>query len=275
MSRARLFAPFFLVLLVPGLASAQRGDDFDSLLAQMNAATQTARWADGLAAAQKLETLVRRQQGADTMNYAGVLHNQGMFLHNLGRYREAADKLNAALAIKLHNKDVASTLRTLQHPVRFADDAGARPRGNVPSGATRPGDWNPGLSGPKTIREWETPWRRWAPWRANKENYQDAAGYFERALGGTPEDDPSESLGNRHGHGQPRRRLWPREGRFDDGEKLLQQALKLLESRTTPRGQVQTRPTMPRPSMISATSTRMPAAIRKPRRRSGGRLPAQ
>jgi hypothetical protein len=90
MSRARLFAPFFLVLLVPGLASAQRGDDFDSLLAQMNAATQTARWADGLAAAQKLENLVRRGQGAGSMNHAGVLHNEGMFLHNLGRYRDAA-----------------------------------------------------------------------------------------------------------------------------------------------------------------------------------------
>src|SRR6476469_2608905 len=84
MSRARLFAPFFLVLLVPGLASAQRGDDFDSLLAQ----------------------------GAGSMNYAGVLHNEGMFLHNLGRYPEAIDKLNAALAIKLRNNDVASTLRT-------------------------------------------------------------------------------------------------------------------------------------------------------------------
>jgi hypothetical protein len=32
------------------------------------------------------------------MNYAGVLHNGGVFLQNLGRYQEAVDKLNAALA---------------------------------------------------------------------------------------------------------------------------------------------------------------------------------
>src|SRR5947208_2692709 len=108
MSRARLFVAFLFVVLLSGPASSQRGDDFDSLLAQMNAATQTGRWADGLAAAQKLENLVRRRQGADNMNYAGVLHNEGMFLHNLGRYPEAIDKLNAALAIKLRNSDVAS-----------------------------------------------------------------------------------------------------------------------------------------------------------------------
>ena len=113
MSRARLFAALFLAALtISEPASAQRGNDFDSLLAQMNAATQGGRWADGLAAAQKLENLVRRRQGADNMNYAGVLHNEGMFLHNLGRFPEAVDRLNAALAIKLRNNDVASTLRT-------------------------------------------------------------------------------------------------------------------------------------------------------------------
>jgi tetratricopeptide (TPR) repeat protein len=113
MSRARLFAAFFLMaIFLSGPACAQRGDDFESLLAQMNAATQSGRWADGLTAAQKLESLVRRRQGADNMNYAGVLHNEGMFLHNLGRFPEAVDKLNAALAIKLRNNDAASTLRT-------------------------------------------------------------------------------------------------------------------------------------------------------------------
>lgn len=35
-----------------------------------------------------------------------------MYLNNLGRFNEAVDKLNAALAIKLRNNDVASTLRT-------------------------------------------------------------------------------------------------------------------------------------------------------------------
>lgn len=46
------------------------------------------------------------------MNFADVLHNEGMFLHNLGRYNEAAERLNAALTIKLHFQDAASTLRT-------------------------------------------------------------------------------------------------------------------------------------------------------------------
>ena len=102
MSRARLFAAFLLaILIVSEPAFAQRGNDFDSLLAQMNAATQGGRWAEGLAAAQKLETLVRRRQGADVMNYAGVLHNEGMFLHNLGRYGELF-----AYDAGTHHKDI-------------------------------------------------------------------------------------------------------------------------------------------------------------------------
>src|SRR5258708_8249662 len=84
----------------------------DTLAAQMAQAAANARDDEGLAIAQKLEGLVRRQQGTDNMNYAGVLHNEGMFLNNLGRYQEAADKLNAALAIKLRNKDAASVMRT-------------------------------------------------------------------------------------------------------------------------------------------------------------------
>jgi tetratricopeptide (TPR) repeat protein len=112
MSRARLFAACLILALSSAPSSAQRGNDFDSVLAQMNAAMQASHWPEALSAAQKLEILVRRKQGADNMNYAGVLHNEGMFLHNLGRYQEAIDKFNAALAIKLRNNDVASTLRT-------------------------------------------------------------------------------------------------------------------------------------------------------------------
>jgi len=58
----------------------------------MNEAEQGGRNAEGLALAQKLEGLVRRQQGTSNMNYAGVLHNEDMFLQNLGRYQEAVDK---------------------------------------------------------------------------------------------------------------------------------------------------------------------------------------
>src|SRR5277367_1004723 len=84
----------------------------ETLAAQMSQAADNARNDEGLAVAQKLEVLVRRQQGTDNMNYAGVLHNEGMFLNNLGRFKEAADKLNAALAIKLRNNDAASIIRT-------------------------------------------------------------------------------------------------------------------------------------------------------------------
>ena len=115
MNRARAVAAVLLLApasLLPQTASAQRGNTIDILAAQMNEAGQTGHPAEGLALAQKLEALVRRQQGTDNMNYAGVLHNEGMFLQNLGRYQEAVEKLNAALAIKLRNKDPASTLRS-------------------------------------------------------------------------------------------------------------------------------------------------------------------
>ena len=72
-------------------AVAQRGNDIDTLFKQMTEAGQSGRHAEGLALAQKLEGLVRRQQGSGNMNYAGVLHNQGMFLQNLGRYQEAVE----------------------------------------------------------------------------------------------------------------------------------------------------------------------------------------
>ena len=94
MNRARAIAAIlFLALasLLPQTASAQRGNAIDTLAAQMNEAGQSGRAAEGLALAQKLEGLVRWQQGTSNMNYAGVLHNEGMFLQNLGRYQEAVD----------------------------------------------------------------------------------------------------------------------------------------------------------------------------------------
>src|SRR5271170_5580030 len=101
MSRVRGIALSLLLTsasLVPPTAFAQRGNAIDTLAAQMDQAGQAGHPVEGLALAQKLEGLVRRQQGTDNMNYAGVLHNEGMFLHNLGRYQEAVEKLNAALA---------------------------------------------------------------------------------------------------------------------------------------------------------------------------------
>ena len=103
-----LVLPLLSVCPTPGLAA----NAIDTLAAQMNQAAANARNEEGLAIAQKLEGLVRRQQGTDNMNYAGVLHNEGMFLHNLGRFKEAADKESAALAIKLRNNDAASIMRS-------------------------------------------------------------------------------------------------------------------------------------------------------------------
>jgi hypothetical protein len=87
MKCARVIAAIICLMaasLVGRSAVAQRGNAIDTLAAQMNRALQNGRYAEGLALAQKLEGLVRRQQGTDNMNFAGVLHNEGMFLNNLG-----------------------------------------------------------------------------------------------------------------------------------------------------------------------------------------------
>ncbi|RXH19210.1 CHAT domain-containing tetratricopeptide repeat protein [Bradyrhizobium guangzhouense] len=224
MRRAPLFVAFLLAVLACGPASAQRGNDFDALLAQMNAATQGGRWAEGLAAAQKLETMVRRRQGADNMNYAGVLHNEGMFLHNLGRYPEAVDRLNAALAIKLRNNDVASILRTSDllvgslgmldrraEATTVAERALALGTGAFGAGDVRLSDTLAALGGLER----------------DKENYKEAAGYFERALAGlqaanAPPLDVASALDNLGD-------LYGLQGRFDDGEHLLKQGIELLD----------------------------------------------
>src|SRR5258708_20616110 len=110
--RAMRVAPLALSLSWICQTPVMAANAIATLAAQMAQAAANARDDEGLAIAQKLEGLVRRQQGTDNMNYAGVLHNEGMFLNNLGRYQEAADKLNAALAIKLRNRDAASIMRT-------------------------------------------------------------------------------------------------------------------------------------------------------------------
>ncbi|QPF93409.1 CHAT domain-containing tetratricopeptide repeat protein [Bradyrhizobium commune] len=224
MSRARLFAAFLILVLLPFRAIAQRGNDFDSLLAQMNAATQEGRWADGLAAAQKLDVLVRRRQGADNMNYAGVLHNEGMFLHNLGRYPEAIDKLNAALAIKLRNNDVASVLRTSN--ILVGALGVLERRAEATTVAERALALGTSAFGANDVRLSDT-LAALGGLARDKENYQEAAGYFERVLANLraanapPVDlaNAMDNLGDTYG----------RLGRFDDGERLLKQAIDLLD----------------------------------------------
>ena len=225
MSRARLFAALLLAALtVSKPASAQRGNDFDSLLAQMNAATQTGHWAEGLAAAQKLENLVRRRQGADNMNYAGVLHNEGMFLNNLGRYPEAVDKLNAALAIKLRNNDVASTLRTSN--ILVASLGMLERRAEATTVAERALALGTGAFGANDVRLSDT-LSALGGLARDKENLTESVRYFERALAGlqaansSPSDVGSamDNLGDVYGL----------QGRFDDGERMLKQALDLFD----------------------------------------------
>nr|WP_298883109.1 tetratricopeptide repeat protein [uncultured Bradyrhizobium sp.] len=224
MSRARLFVACLALVLWSGAASAQRGNDFDALLAQMNAATQGGRWAEGLAAAQKLENLVRRKQGADNMNYAGVLHNEGMFLHNLGRYGEAIDKLNAALAIKLRNNDVASTLRTSNMLVGSLGMLDRRAEAtNVAERALALGT---SAFGANDIRLSDT-LAALGGLARDKENYKEAAGYFERVLSGlqAASAPPVEIASAMDNLGD----VYGLQGRFDDGERLLKQGIELLD----------------------------------------------
>jgi tetratricopeptide (TPR) repeat protein/CHAT domain-containing protein len=206
-------------------ALAQRGNAIDTLAAQMNEAGQTGRNAEGLALAQKLEGLVRRQRGADNMNYAGALHNEGMFLHNLGRYQEAVDKLNAALAIKLRNNDPASTLRSsniLTAALAMLDrraDASAVAERALAVGTRAFGPDDPRLSSTLAAL---------GGLARDQENYSDAERYFERALAGLqrfPNASPLEVATAMDDLGD----LYGLEGRFDDGERMLKQGLRLLE----------------------------------------------
>ena len=112
------------------------------------------------------------------MNFAGVLHNQGMFLHNLGRYREATDRLNAALAIKLRHNDVASTLRTANillaslMMVERRSEAKTVSERALALGSQALGPDDPDLVGPLSS----------LGAIAREQNYPDAERYFARAL---------------------------------------------------------------------------------------------
>lgn len=225
MSRARLFAALVLAALVGASpATAQRGSDFDQLLAQMNAATQTGHWAEGLAAAQKLENLVRRRQGADNMNYAGVLHNEGMFLHNLGRFGEAVDKLNAALAIKQRNADVASTLRTSN--ILVASLGMLERRADATRAAERALALGTGAFGADDVRLSGT-LSALGGLARDKENFGEAARYYERALAGlqAAASEPSDVAGAMDDLGD----VYGLLGRFDDGEWMLKRAIDLFD----------------------------------------------
>jgi tetratricopeptide (TPR) repeat protein len=159
----RAMAIALLLLLIGRVALAANA--IETLSAEISQAVQSGRNAEGLALAQKLEGLVRRQQGTDNMNYAGVLHNQGMFLHNLGRYQEAADKLNAALAIKLRRNDPASALRT--SGILCASLTILGRSGEAMSVAQRALASERRRSAP-TIHDSPSRCRRWARWRANR-----------------------------------------------------------------------------------------------------------
>jgi CHAT domain-containing protein/tetratricopeptide (TPR) repeat protein len=197
----------------------------DTLAAQMSQAAANARDAEGLAIAQKLEGLVKRQQGTDNMNYAGVLHNEGMFLNNLGRFKEAADKLSAALAIKLRNNDAASIIRTSNILVNALmilqrrDEAASVGKQALAIGTQAFGPDDPRLADAIEAMGLVA---------SEQENYKDAEGYFQRSLAikqKTPNMMPFELALAMDYLGD----LYGLEGRFDDGEGLLRQSLKILE----------------------------------------------
>jgi CHAT domain-containing protein/tetratricopeptide (TPR) repeat protein len=227
MKRARLTALIMGSMLpwLCGSALAQRGNSIDSLAAQMAQAGQSGNQAEGLALAQKLEALVRRQQGTDNMNYAGVLHNEGMFLQNLGRYQEAIDKLNAALAIKLRNNDAASTLRTSN--ILTASLGLLDRRDEASKVAERALAIGTQAFGPDDVRLAGT-LAALGGLARDRENYREAENYFERALAALQKSDkaaPYEVASSMDDLGD----LYGLEGRFDDGERLLKQGLNLLE----------------------------------------------
>jgi len=227
MSPARAIV-LILAILFPWAcqnAVAQRANDIDALAAQMNEAARSGRQAEGLALAQKLEGLVRRQQGTGNMNYAGVLHNEGMFLQNLGRYPEAVTKLNAALAIKLRNNDAASTLRTSN--ILIASLGMLNRRAEASAVAERALAIGTRAFGPDDVRLTGT-LAALGGLARDQENYREAERYFERALAGRQKSTlsaPYEIASSMDDLGD----LYGLEGRFDDGERLLKQGLALLE----------------------------------------------
>ena len=175
--------------------------------------------------AQRLEGLVRRQQGTQNLNYAGTLHNQGMFLHNLGRFSEAEEKLTAALAIKLRNNSPASALRTsnilsdtLKALDRNAEAASVAQRA-LSIGTQAFGADDPALAGTLAAL---------GALAVDNEKYDEADAYFRQALAiqqKSANPDPIDLAAAMNHLGD----LCGLQGRFDEGEQLLQQALKLLD----------------------------------------------
>jgi CHAT domain-containing protein/tetratricopeptide (TPR) repeat protein len=228
MNRARVLAAILFLVpacWVPQTASAQRGNAIDTLAAQVVKALETGRDAEGLALAQKLEGLVRRQLGTDNMAYATVLTNEGTLLYNLGRYQEAVEKLNVALAIKLRNNDPVSTLISSGSLVGALRALDRRAEAKVV--AERALAIGTQAFSPDDARLADTLAELGALAR-DQENYKEAEGYFERALANlqkSPNSAPLDVASSMDDLGD----FYGREGRFDDGERLLKQALKLTE----------------------------------------------
>jgi CHAT domain-containing protein len=228
MKYARVIATIILVVaagLVSLPAVAQRGDSIDALVDQMSQALDARRYAEGLAIAQRLEVLIRRKEGADGLRYAAVLHNEGLVLYNLGRYQEAIERLNPSLAIRLRKNDPAAVLRTsniLTAALSMLDrraEASAIAERALGIGTQAFGSDDPRLG--ETLASLGSLAR-------DQENYDEAQRYFERVLAilqNSPTARPfdvataMDDLGDLHGL----------RGRFDEGERLLKQATKLLD----------------------------------------------
>ncbi|QPF86256.1 tetratricopeptide repeat protein [Bradyrhizobium genosp. L] len=225
MHRIILIALLIAVVGSVGDRPATAADTIDTLAAQMADAGNTGRNEEGLKIARRLEELVRRQQGTNNMNFAGVLHNEGMFLHNLGHYQEAADRLNTALTIKLRFHDAASILRTsniLINSLMMLErraDALTVARQALAIGTSAFGPDDARLAGALESM---------GGIAKTQENYREAQDYFERALAikqHSPLVSPPEVAMALDDLGD----LYGLQGRFDDGEKLLKQGLALLE----------------------------------------------
>ena len=229
MMRARAIAASIFILTASSFhqtALAQRGSAIDTLAAQMTAAGQAGRQAEALALAQKLEGLVRRQQGTDNMNYAGVLHNEGMFLQNLGRYQEAVEKLNSALAIKLRHNDPASTLRTSN--ILIASLAMLDRRADASAVAERALTIGTQAFGPDDVRLAGT-LAALGGLAPRSGELQRCSSVISNARSRAGKDRRIRRLSRSRSSMDDLGDLYGLQGRFDDGERLLKQALQLLE----------------------------------------------
>ncbi len=213
-----------IVVAAALLPAGARAQSVNTLIERVERAIASSDWAACVSASARLSPLIRKRSGAQSLNYAGTLHNEGMCLSNAGRYRDAAARLEPALQIKEQAADIASYLRSVDLLISVyvmlgreteAMELGQRALPRVT--AVLPPQ-SPQLKGLYAAL---------GKAAQGLEQDREAESYFAQALAAeraNPSPDPRDladalnDLGDQYG----------RNGRFADGERLLQQALSIL-----------------------------------------------